>query len=1018
MKQFLTILLLFSTQAFAADKYVSSVSGNDGNAGTFAAPYASITKVNNILSTLSNGDSVLFKAGETFVGNLIMAHSSINFGRYGTGSNPVITSMVNVTGWVNIGNNVWQSAVNSSLGATVTTVTRNSWLCQLGRYPNASDPDGGYLRFESHNLKLSITDNNLSVTPSWAGAGIVVRPKHFVTEIRTVGSHSGGTLTFTSPLEVEPDNGGGYFFQNSLQTLDLQNEWYYNPTSQRLYIKSSTIPTNIQASTGTHLVTSTNFSSVKFRNISFVGANSRAFHITGGGSFDIQNCYFKYVQRAIFSDNGDNHIFKFNVISNAMGDAIVLNDGSGFVIQDNYIDSTFMWTGMGATGNDFGGYGIKLKGSTPTVQRNIIKHNGYTGIRINGTNTLCQYNLVDGFCLKQRDGAGIYTVPSEVLVTGQIISDNIVVNGIPTADGGIGTAQQTYGIYIDNNSSNNTVQRNTVSNLYGGIYSHRGNLNYFLNNTIYNCTLAQLIFKSDNTGNQLIRNDVIKNNIFFAKTTAQSVYYLETVNNDIQLFGLFDSNYICRPIFEPNNIANAGSSSTGGVIRAKAGVTSYWSLGNNPAWKISYAPYEAASKKTYKGYDTLRFEYNASTRDSIVILNDPINGLPYTYVNAKGTRFKGTLTLLPYTSEVLIRDTAVPTATPNAKPLVTLTLPANGATYTTPASVTWSATASDPDGTISSVKLYNGNNLIDFDNSSPYTKVLLGLGVGGYALTAHATDNAGDSTISNTVNITITAANIPPTVSITLPLDSSYFTTPADVDISVSAADADGTISSVKLYNGSTLITTLTDSPYTYTWAGQTTGDYNLYAVAFDNSGDSTTSTVIHFFVNEAPPLEINTTQGNILCNGGTTTVTVSGTGGTAPYSGDIGDHTESAGTHTYIIEDALGAKDTAVIVLTGPALLTASAVTGTIATYGGTTTATISSTGGTAPKTYRLTKNGIATAWQASNVFTITAGSYLAEVTDANNCTASTNFSVTQPIAPSSVIIHGKGKKHRYVNQ
>jgi GH35 family endo-1,4-beta-xylanase len=84
--------------------------------------------------------------------------------------------------------------------------------------------------------------------------------------------------------------------------------------------------------------------------------------------------------------------------------------------------------------------------------------------------------------------------------------------------------------------------------------------------------------------------------------------------------------------------------------------------------------------------------------------------------------------------------------------------------------------------------------------------------------------------------------NTAPTVSLTAPTATS-FTAPASITITSTAADADGTIASVKFYNGATLLSTVTTSPYTYTWTGVATGTYSITAIATDNSGATTTST-------------------------------------------------------------------------------------------------------------------------------------------------------------------------------
>ena len=57
----------------------------------------------------------------------------------------------------------------------------------------------------------------------------------------------------------------------------------------------------------------------------------------------------------------------------------------------------------------------------------------------------------------------------------------------------------------------------------------------------------------------------------------------------------------------------------------------------------------------------------------------------------------------------------------NKPPVVSLTSPANGASFNAPASVTLSATASDSDGTIARVDFFAGGTMVGSDTSSPYS---------------------------------------------------------------------------------------------------------------------------------------------------------------------------------------------------------------------------------------------------------------------------------------------------------
>jgi len=99
----------------------------------------------------------------------------------------------------------------------------------------------------------------------------------------------------------------------------------------------------------------------------------------------------------------------------------------------------------------------------------------------------------------------------------------------------------------------------------------------------------------------------------------------------------------------------------------------------------------------------------------------------------------------------------------NQPPVVSLTAPTSGATFTAPASITLGATASDVDGTIARVDFYANGTLIGTDTSSPYSFSWTNVAAANYALTAVARDNAGATTVSSTRDISVKPANLPST---------------------------------------------------------------------------------------------------------------------------------------------------------------------------------------------------------------------------------------------------------------
>lgn len=89
------------------------------------------------------------------------------------------------------------------------------------------------------------------------------------------------------------------------------------------------------------------------------------------------------------------------------------------------------------------------------------------------------------------------------------------------------------------------------------------------------------------------------------------------------------------------------------------------------------------------------------------------------------------------------------------------------------------------------------------------------------------------------------ATNQLPTASIVSPAGGANFVAPAIIPISAVASDADGTVARVEFYSGTTLIGTRTSAPYDMVWQPVSAGSYSLTVKAFDDVGDSTTSSAV-----------------------------------------------------------------------------------------------------------------------------------------------------------------------------
>jgi hypothetical protein len=201
---------------------------------------------------------------------------------------------------------------------------------------------------------------------------------------------------------------------------------------------------------------------------------------------------------------------------------------------------------------------------------------------------------------------------------------------------------------------------------------------------------------------------------------------------------------------------------------------------------------------------------------------------------------------------------------------------------------------------------------------------------------------------------------------------------------------------------------------YTYVWApsggtsatasGLIAGTYTV-TVKDANLCQATQS----FTITEPAALTATTAQTNVLCNGGTTgsaSVVVSGgtTGYTyvwSPSGGTAASATGlTAGNYSVLITDANGCTLTKNFTITQPGALVVTAGTqNNVSCNGGANaSATVNVTGGTTPYSYDW--NGTPIGDSTATISGLSAGTYTATVTDANGCTGTQSFTITQPAA------------------
>lgn len=214
--------------------------------------------------------------------------------------------------------------------------------------------------------------------------------------------------------------------------------------------------------------------------------------------------------------------------------------------------------------------------------------------------------------------------------------------------------------------------------------------------------------------------------------------------------------------------------------------------------------------------------------------------------------------------------------------------------------------------------------------------------------------------------------------------------------------------------SGSVVITVANGTaPFTYLWnTGETSkdledigaGTYTVVVTDVNNCTATATATV-----NEPSPLSVLINVTNVLCHGESTgAIRLSVSGGTAPYSylWNTGATTRDiinipAGSYSVTVTDANSCQSVISVDVSQPenelsiALISVNNVT----EYGGSDgNFTVGASGGTSPYQFRI---GSGTPSPTGFFGSLSAGTYIVTVTDANLCTAQLSVTITQPAIP-----------------
>jgi hypothetical protein len=658
MKILTALFLFISTSLQARDIYVSALGGTDGNTGlTPSTAYQTLAKVNSVLGA---GDFVYLKRGETYFGSLIIANKNdVTIDAYGSGSLPLISAFVTMSGWQSSGNGIW-SVVVPSVKETCNMLTIDSYPQRVARHPDFDAANGGFLTF---NSPVDTTSFNIDIAGDYIGKQATIKPSYWRQQKVIITSYSGGIMTYARTLGLRDGGaqrlenvitGNGVFFQRDSAYLTKFGEFHVDSATKRVraffgannpasyVVKVAVLDTGLNVGSASNLL---------IQNIAFEGFNFLGIRSDIGNRVWVQNCSFtnmggKAISLYTGSDNRITDCTFKRILSNAITASAAQKDS--LTITGNIVDSVGYFDGMGSlySGSDYDAISGFARNNL-YIAKNVVTHTGLSSITFQGSNLIVEKNIADTACLNGADRGLIYSYEDPAVptvYTNRIIRNNYLSNSIGNIDGTTGKTKLASGVYLDGRYTEANVYDNVISGCNNrGVVVNSGiriNVKY---NTIYDCFSGILYTKLPTRDS--INVNIIGNTFYSFPTRRQGHIR-------------YDDSYISS---SPYTIPQA-------VLRAGIVDSNYYNAVTFAAWKVEAGLGVPSPARILTGWQLFKQDLNSKSMpdvdksQTLVLFNDSDSERTYSlsgkYIDGKGGSYNGSITIPAWTGKLLIYESA------------------------------------------------------------------------------------------------------------------------------------------------------------------------------------------------------------------------------------------------------------------------------------------------------------------------------------------------------------------------
>ena len=118
----------------------------------------------------------------------------------------------------------------------------------------------------------------------------------------------------------------------------------------------------------------------------------------------------------------------------------------------------------------------------------------------------------------------------------------------------------------------------------------------------------------------------------------------------------------------------------------------------------------------------------------------------------------------------------------------------------------------------------------------------------------YASVSDGISNVASATRRFSSTAPVSPTMALTSPSNGASYAPPGTINLTATANDPDGSVARVEFYADGTKLGEDSSAPFALNWTGAPSGTYVLTAVAVDNSGRTTLSSLVNVTVTGLGP--------------------------------------------------------------------------------------------------------------------------------------------------------------------